>query len=186
MEPIHYHRGKLIGMTVLSLVFAGVCLWPMLDQHAYLPSAQGAVLESGIGRYAVAPFLVLGSVLIAWRLAMIAAGSTEALVVDEAGVRVTTLWRTTEIPWTDLLLARMIEKRSRHGTYYSFCFDRRSTSSVRLPLGLTDLPRDAYRDYLIALGDLQYRRAHRAPDAPLAPAPTTPVSRSFGRKGAFG
>lgn len=191
MEPILYSRWKLATMAGLCAFAAAVVLAEFVDPAIRLPGIAGLVARGWFGHFVAAPIVILGCALLAWRIGMVAAGSLEAVTPDAQGVRVTTLWKSVDIPWRDLILARVIVRKSRYGTRYYLCFDRRSASSVRVSVGLTTLRVADYADYVAALGQHQYLEVRKpAQKAAVAVAavevPRAQAPRGFGRKGVIG
>jgi hypothetical protein len=194
MESILYSRTKLSLMALAMLGVAAVFMMIFLDPDMHLRGAAGMITNGWTGHFIFVPAFELGLLLIAWRIGYIATGSLEAIMIDQSGVRVTTLWTSAEIPWSDLILPRLVVVRTRYGKRYSICFDRHSGRSLRVSASLTTLGGpDAYQAAIDVIGQMQYAASRKsaAPPAPVveavsAGAAPAPVVRGFGRKGALG
>lgn len=190
MESILYSRTKLALMAFAMLGVAAVFMMIFLDPDMRLRGFAGLLTNGWAGHFIFVPLVELGLLLVAWRIGYIATGALEAIVVDRDGVRVTTLFSSAEIPWSDLILPRLIVRRTRYGKQYHICFDRRSGRSLRVSASLTTLGSvDAYQATIDAIGQLQYAASQKGATvaAPVAPvAGPAPVVRGFGRKGALG
>lgn len=202
MQLILYHRGKLILLAAAVAVLVAALIIPIVVPGSH-PSGWALLLTSGwFGHYLLGPALVIGGLLFVWRVAMVAAGSLEALSIDREGVQVTTLWASRQIPWSDLILPRIAVRQTRYGKHYTLVFDRYSAASVRLSLSLTALSRDEYQDIveMVAQGKYELGRhparsaggetsstsipsSGERPRAPLHGS-SIPAPRGFGRKGA--
>lgn len=194
MESILYSRTKLALMALALLGVAAVFMLIFLDPDVKLRGAAGLITNGWTGHFFFIPVIELGLLLAAWRIGYIATGSLEAIEIDRTGVRVTTLFTSTGIPWSDLILPRLIVIRTRYGKRYTICFDRHSGRSVRVAASLTTLGGvDAYQATIDAIGQLQYA-ASQKPTAAVAPVAArvtattcpAPAVRGFGRKGALG
>lgn len=190
MESILYSRTKLALMAFAMLGLAATFMLIFLDPDMHLRGAAGLITNGWTGHFVFVPMIELGLLVIAWRIGYVATGSLEAIAVDRAGVRVTTLFTSAEIPWSDLILPRLIVRRTRYGKRYHICFDRRSGRSLRVSASLTTLGSvDAYQETIDTIGQCQYAasRKHAPVDAtPTPPTGPAPVARGFGRKGALG
>ena len=192
MEPVLYSRWKLAALAALLIAVAVVFLMPFIDPDTKLPGIAGFLTSGWAGHFFIGPLVELGLLLTAWRIGMVAAGPLDAIVADAHGVRVTTMFKSVQIPWRDLILARLIVKRTRYGKRYHICFDRRSGASVRVSASLTTLYVDDYHTVIELLGQRQYLEVRKPVAVPslsaaaVVAANTAPARRGFGRKGAPG
>lgn len=193
MDSIRYSRGKLAGMAAVLLLVAAAFMLIFLDPDTHRSGSVGLLTNGWTGHFIFVPVIELALLLIAWRIGYIATGSLDAVVVGPSGVRVTALWSAADIPWCDLILPRLIVRRTRYGKRYHICFDRRTGRSLRISASLTTLAGpDAYQDAIDAITQLQYdaTRQKSAGTAVVAAALDSvappPLARGFGRKGVLG
>lgn len=180
-----YSRGKLWGNVTLFGFFGACALWLFLNPLDQMGGSAGLLMSGNFGHYFTVPLIVIVSLVLTTRCAMMAVGSLEAVDVDDAGLTITTLWSSRRIAWRDLLQVRLHERRVRRTPIWSLKFDQREGSTVTLPLATTELRPDAYYDYAqrLAQRHLDVVRGVSPVEA-VRPdiVPAAPARPAFGRK----
>lgn len=195
MLEIRYSRWKLWAIAVFCGLFTAWMLWLFLTPDLHIRGFWGLFVNGGLGHYFTLPVLVLSFAVTGFRAVWMGAGSTDAIVADRDGVIVTTMWRTRDAEWRDVMQVRVVEKQVRRSKSWHLVIDRRDGGALSLPLAATELPKYAYYDLGQALAQLHLEAIRsplvkpnpvaaapeRGPGIPAA-APEFPTRPSFGRK----
>ncbi len=193
MQYIRYSQFKLWAAAVFTAAIAALMLALFVNPDFYVPGRFGLLVNGSLGHFLTVPVVVLACSIYAVRTAMLASGAVDAISTDEEGVTVTTLWRSRQIAWREILQIRLSETRVNRRPVYSLKFDRRDGGSISLSLAALAVPRQSYYDLAQMLSDMHLaainsplvRRAPAAPQSQIEadPAPLAPTRPSFGRRG---
>jgi hypothetical protein len=131
---IRYSREKLWVFAIVCghLAAAGVVLF--LSPSHHFSGLYGLLLNGSFGHYITAPVAVSSFTFFAVRCVLLASGSAMALVVDNDGAKITTLWSSHRLRWGDLLGVRLAARTVRGNKVHWIEFERCNGSSVTLPL----------------------------------------------------
>jgi hypothetical protein len=173
-----------VGQLAVSVVCGGVAAALMLgaflypENIAHIPRIR--VLATGLGHTVITPALVLASLIVAWRAALIAVGDRKAIEATDAGLAVTGWWRRQTVRWADLTDARVTVHRKYKTPKLAV---RARGWEVTLGLSSTEyggMGEDALIDAILGARDRALgRAAPLAAPVPVRSAPVEPEPSGF-------
>lgn len=140
MNEIRYSRGKFWLAAIFFGHVAAFMLVLLFHPNYHVPSRYGLLFNGTFGHFFTVPIIVLACSLVAVRSVMIATGSGVAIVTDDQGVRINSIWRSYRLAWNDLLRVRVAATKVRRTTSWSLKFDRCNGSTISLPLNGLRIP----------------------------------------------
>ena len=147
MESLRYNPGMLLlrALTAGLASAGGVALY--IDPEWADIGLWTMIFADGFGHDLLLPATAAFFALLCWRAASLAFGRCLALEVRDGTLTATTFWRTTSVPIQGLVDVRLEERRKKWRTITRLVLRvarEADISTIRIPLGLTELSRFKY------------------------------------------
>lgn len=196
MQEVRYSRAKLWKLAIASAFAAVFMLGLFLRPQDHVRGLYGFLLSGSLGHFFTLPLVILTCSAVTVRCAMVATGPAVAIVTDDEGATINTIWRSHRLAWADLLRIRLEATKVRRTIVYSLKFDRCAGGSVSLPLAGLTVPkqREHYQRLAECLSETHLSALNRPPTGSSGraisaacgvvrpPAPSAPHLPVFGRK----
>lgn len=176
METLKYSASKL-GLRIAgagAMCAFGIYLFSNPDFADELPFPWDS-FGGDLGHYVVSPIFVVMSAVFGWLAAARLISGRNAVECLDDEIRVTTFWGRTRIKWGDLGHVYLVRKRRQWVWVQHFLVFHYvgaglfGSKRLRLPLDATELHRNRYEEFRLAI--LAHKRMPVASAAPRAPAP---------------
>lgn len=167
MDTLRYNPGMLLlrALTAGLAAAGGIALY--IDPEWADIGLWTMLFADGLGHDVALPATAAFFALLSWRAAALALGRCTALEVGDGTLTATTFWRSTKVPIQSLIDVRLEEKRKRWRTISRLMLrvaKGADIRTIRIPLGLTELPRYKYPKFVADLEALA-GHASRAAEA---------------------
>jgi hypothetical protein len=147
MDTLRYNPGMLLlrALTAGLAAAGGIALY--IDPEWADIGLWTMLFADGFGHDVALPATAAFFALLSWRAAALALGRCTALEVRDGTLTATTFWRSTKGPIQSLIDVRIEEKRKKWRTISRLVLrvaKEADIRTIRIPLGLTELPRYKY------------------------------------------
>lgn len=158
METLKYSRNKLILRIAgaAAMCALGIYLFSNPDFADELPFPWDS-FGGDLGHYVVSPIFIATSAVLGWLTAARLMSGRNAVECLADEIRVTTFWGRTRIRWADLGHVYLVRKRRQFVWVQHFLVFHYvgaglfGSKRLRLPLGVTELHRNRYEEFRLAI-----------------------------------
>ncbi|MDB5676143.1 MAG: hypothetical protein JWM65_3125 [Sphingomonas bacterium] len=187
---LQYSRAKLWSAVLIFGLSAALFVALFTHPDVWVGGPVGILVDGDLGHFVTLPLFTLFCAAFATRLATMAAGPCDAVVTDPRGLRITTMWRSRAMTWSDLKHVALVERRFRRHDHFTIKFYRHDGAAFSIPLGVIALRQDEYEAAVQRLfvlhrdaSSLPARAPQRTAIAPVAPlSQAGPPRQTFGRR----